>query len=169
MEGARVRHGPADRWLCWLAGALLCTLGTTARAQVQGSAYPELRVDGMVGRGSTIQAGAGEELPLGYYVRLGLIGAAGVTRRDGVTTHGERVDLVARYLLDPFRETPDALSLGGGMSFVAEPGKRLRPYLVVVADIEGRRRGSWSPALQIGLGGGARIGVVLRRSRGQSR
>ena len=159
----------AGRWVCGLAGALLCAIGTPARAQSQGSMYPEIRVDGMLSRGSAIQAGVGEEIPLGYYVRLGLIGAAGLTRRDGATAHSERVDLVARYLLDPFRETPDALSLGGGMSFVADPGRRLRPYLVVVADVEGKRRGSWSPALQLGLGGGARIGLVLRYSPRHSR
>lgn len=155
--------------ICALVGALVGAEATTAFAQSPGSSYPEIRVDGILGRGPTIHAGAGAEIPLGYYVRLGLLGSAGVTRLDGATMHSERFDVLARYLLDPFRETPDALSLGGGVSFVARQGQRARPYLVVVADIEGKRRGSWSPALQLGLGGGARLGLALRRSRGQTR
>jgi hypothetical protein len=38
------------------------------------------------------------------------------------------------------------------------------PYLALVVDVEGKSRNGVSPALQIGLGGGARIGLVLRRS-----
>jgi hypothetical protein len=34
----------------------------------------------------------------------------------------------------------------------------------LVADLEGRKRGAITPAIQIGLGGGARVGVVLRTS-----
>jgi hypothetical protein len=67
-------------------------------------------------------------------------------------------------LLDPFRETPVALSLGGGVSVPYVDGQRVRPYLTLVADLEGRKRGAITPAIQIGLGGGARVGVVLRTS-----
>jgi len=75
-----------------------------------------------------------------------------------------RFDLLVRFLLDPFRQSRYGLSLGGGMSVRAEPGERARPLLLVAVDVEGRRTSSGVvPAVQVGLGGGARIGVILRR------
>jgi len=43
-------------------------------------------------------------------------------------------------------------------------GDRLQPrqYLVVVTDLEMPRVGSVVPALQVGLGGGVRVGLVAR-------
>lgn len=152
---------------------LLATAGALApravHAQWNPRAYPEVRVDGTFGRASSAYAGIGPVIPLGYYVRVGLVAEGGLTRRDGIDVGSGRFDVTVRYLLDPFRETRDALSLGGGVTLLTEPGKRLRPYLVVLADLEGRRHGSWTPALQLGLGGGARIGVALRRSTAQNR
>lgn len=157
---------PGYWWL--LPAALLVVQPIKARAQWNPRPYPEIRADGIVGRGSALQLGAGPVVPVGYYVRIGIIGAAGVVRRGGATLADERIDVTARYLLDPFRETRDALSLGGGVSLVSEE-RHVRPYLVLVADLEGRRHDAWTPALQLGLGGGARVGVVLRRSRAQAR
>jgi hypothetical protein len=45
----------------------------------------------------------------------------------------------------------------------------VRPYLTVVIDVEGRMRGPVTPALQVGLGGGTRVGVVLRASKARWR
>jgi hypothetical protein len=81
-----------------------------------------------------------------------------------------RFDAIGRFLFDPFREIPFGMSLGGGLSLpyaVRDP--RLRPYLTTVLDVEGRMRGSLTPALELGLGGGARIGLVLRASPGRWR
>ena len=72
--------------------------------------------------------------------------------------------MLARFLLDPFRQTAYGLSLGGGLGVRAESGERVRPVLLVAVDLEGRR--SWGglvPAFQAGLGDGVRFGVVLRR------
>ena len=150
----------------------VCTLlaGTPVISELSAQtgpppAYPELRVDAIVGRGTALHAGGGVVLPMGPYVRLGVIGAAGATWRDGSTKASGRLDAVARYLLDPFREVPLGLSLGGGLTLPYASGeKTLRPYLTAVVDLEARRRGGLTPALQIGVGGGARIGLALRRS-----
>jgi hypothetical protein len=127
--------------------------------------YPELRVDAITGKGTTAQAGAGIVVPLGLYVRLALDGAAGATWRDGSSRASGRVDAITRFTLDPFRESPVALSLGGGITLPYVDGDaHLRPLLAAVVDLEGRRRGRFTPALQVGLGGGVRIGLVLRAS-----
>lgn len=129
---------------------------------------PELRVDVMGGPQPAVQAGAGVQVAAGYYARIGLDVAVGrrvdalspslPSRLDG------RLDLLARFLLDPFRQSPYGLSLGGGMTFRAEPGDRVRPLLLAAIDLEGRRSThGWVPAVQLGLGGGVRAGVILRR------
>jgi len=113
----------------------------------------------------TLQGGVGVNLPLGSYARLELVGAGGVSRRADVDHHSGRGDAVVRFLLDPFGESPWGLSLGGGMSVIFSDGARTREYLVVVADIEAPRVSGIVPALQVGLGGGFRVGLVARAYR----
>ena len=151
------------------AALLVITAFAGARAQNQPSRSTEFRADVIAGRGTAGEIGGGVQIPLGYYVRLGVVGAAGVTWRDGEAPTSGRVDVVARYLLDPFREVDWAPSFGGGMSLLYVDGDtRPKPYLTVVIDLEGprMRSGKLSPALQLGLGGGTRISIALRASRG---
>jgi hypothetical protein len=137
-----------------------------ARAQLRTpSPFPEYRVDAIVGSRTALQAGAGVVIPLGIYVRLGLDGAAGATWRQGDVNASGRVDAIGRFLFDPLREVPVGVSLGGGVSLpYAVHDPRVRPYLTAVLDVEGRMRGAVTPALELGLGGGARIGLVFRAS-----
>jgi hypothetical protein len=160
-------HGPRSR--VEMVSLLLALAPVCARAQqiVRASTMPplELRVDAIDPRSSrsgTLQGGVGVNIPLGYYVRLELVGGAGVTRRDTVDHASGRVDALGRFLLDPFGESPWGLSIGGGMSVVFAGGARTHEYLVVVTDLEGPPVGPLVPALQVGLGGGVRAGVVLR-------
>jgi hypothetical protein len=128
---------------------------------------PELRLDVIAGHQPAVQLGAGAQIPMGYYVRVGLDGAVGVPTGANAPSPRRpdaRADLLVRFLLDPFRQSAYGLSLGGGLSARAEPGDRVRPRLLVAVDLEGRRSArGLVPALQVGLGGGARVGVVLRR------
>jgi hypothetical protein len=154
----------------WLAAALICAV-LARRAGAQAASlvpplYPEFRADAIVARQTSAQAGAGVVMPLGIYVRFSVDAAAGATFADGTSRASGRVDAIGRFLLDPFRETPVALSVGGGLSVPYVDGQdRVRPYLTAVIDVEGRQRGKLTPALQIGLGGGARVGIVLRASQ----
>ncbi len=141
-----------------------------ARAQLpETSPRPELRVDAIIAdRRTSIQGGAGLQIPVGYYARIGIDGAIGAdigarATRNGPSEISGRVDAVARFLFDPFRQSRWALSAGGGVSLRTHEGDRIRPVLLAVLDLEGPRstRGL-SPAIQIGLGGGARVGVALR-------
>ena len=128
----------------------------------------ELRADAIDPRSTrdaTLQAGAGVNLPLGLYVRLEIDGAGGVTRRAGTDYHSGRGDAIARFLLDPFAESAWGFSIGGGMSALFAENARTREYLVVVADLEAPRIGSIIPAVQVGLGGGVRVGLVARAYR----
>jgi hypothetical protein len=125
----------------------------------------ELRVDAIDPRSmtsGTLQAGAGVNVPLGYYVRLEIDGAGGVTQHDDLDRASGRADMLARFLLDPFAESTWGFSIGGGMSAFFAEGARGHGYLVVVADLEGPPVGVIVPALQVGLGGGLRVGLVAR-------
>jgi hypothetical protein len=140
-------------------------VGAASAQQYQVPRYDEYRADVIAGNGVAAQAGVGEVIPLDIYTRLSVDGALGETFRDGSAHESGRVDVLGRFLLDMFRDSPYGLSLGGGVSVPYTSGdKHLRPYLVVVADVEGRRYGPITPAIQIGVGGGARIGFVLRTS-----
>jgi hypothetical protein len=125
---------------------------------------PELRADVIAARRTSVQAAAGVEIPAGWYVRVGLLGGVGASFRAGEPTRAAgRVDVLARFLLDPFRQSRWGFSAGGGVSFRAEEGDRVRPTLLIALDLEGRRsRHGVSPAIQLGLGGGLRIGGGLR-------
>lgn len=148
-----------------LASLALLVSSVAAAQQQPSRPYPEYRADAIIARGSAAQLGGGIVLPLGVYMRLGVDAAAGATWRYGETFGSGRVDAIARFLLDPFRESRFGVSLGGGVSAPfgsAEPSQP--PYLTAVIDVEWPRRGGLTPALQVGLGGGTRIGLVLRQS-----
>ncbi len=147
---------------------LLPMLAMAAHAQLPTpSVHPEARLDVIAGHQPAVQLGAGLQVPMGYYVRVGLDGAVGlatVTVPSSTSRADARADLLVRFLLDPFRQSAYGLSVGGGVSARAEPGDHVRPRLLVAADLEGRRSAhGWVPALQVGLGGGVRLGVMLRR------
>lgn len=154
---------------CAFAAALLA--GATMPARAQGTlptpVIPELRADVLFGRRASAQLGGGIQIPFGYYARLGIDAAVGmrlVNDLPGSRVDG-RLDLLTRFLLDPFRQSPYGLSLGGGIGLRAEPQDHVRPVLLAALDVEGRRwSNGWVPAVQVGLGDGARVGIVLRRA-----
>lgn len=164
MHGPRTRVEILSLVLSLLALAPVAR--TSAQQMLRRSLPPlELRVDAIDVRSSesgTLQAGAGTNIPMGYYARLEIDGAAGATKRDSVRRTSGRIDALARFLLDPFAETAWGLSIGGGVSALFGTGGRTHEYLVVVADLEAPRIGAIVPALQVGLGGGVRIGIVAR-------
>ena len=53
---------------------------------------------------------------------------------------------------------------GGGASLRYDEGGRARGYMVAFMGVEGPPMGGVLPALEVGLGGGARVGVTLRRA-----
>jgi hypothetical protein len=159
----------------WILAAIAASAPRNLHAQAPQSPAPkpELRADVITGHHAAVQIGGGVQIPAGYYARIGVDVAVGLPTGSSLSTHRSidgRLDLLARFLLDPFRQAAYGFSLGGGISLRAEAGDRVRPLLLVAADLEGRRSASgWVPALQIGLGGGARIGLVLRRGAAGAR
>ena len=151
-----------------LALVLAIGLPVVARAQQRAiPVVPELRADVIASdRATSLEGAVGVEIPFGPYVRVGLLGGAGASReRTGSSQAVGRVDLLGRFLLDPFRQSRLGFSAGAGVSLRAESGDRVRPQLLLVLELEGRRASNGiSPSFQLGLGGGVRAGLGLRWS-----
>ncbi|MGH7650840.1 MAG: hypothetical protein ACREMS_03255 [Gemmatimonadaceae bacterium] len=137
---------------------------TSAQIPTQ-AVQSELRLDAIVARTSAVQAGYGISLPAGIYIRNGLVFGAGA----GENGADARVDLISRFSLDPFRENRWAPYGGAGLSgrFRTAADGGSRGYLLVFVGVEGGlsagARSGWVPAVELGLGGGARVGIILRR------
>ena len=147
--------------------ALVLALAISATASAQGGGEqltPEARVDAIVAaRGTSLEVGGGVQVLAGYYARIAVIGAAGTDVTDGSRVGSGRLDLVGRFLLDPFRQSSWGLSVGAGVSLRARSGDHVRPYLLTVVDVEGPRAGNGvAPSLQVGVGGGVRLGAGVR-------
>ena len=143
-------------------------IAVPAPARSQNALQPfqsELRIDGLFARSSAVEAAYGVSIPAGIYVRKGLVGGLGAGR------HGleGRTDFVTRFSSDPFRQSRWAPYGGAGLSGryrpTADGGSRA--YLLIFLGIEGPlpagRASGWVPAFEVGLGGGARVGFILRR------
>jgi hypothetical protein len=176
MGGRRGGTGIAHCHLGLHAGAVARTpacltfalaLAIRADAQVFRDSTPrpriEGRIDGAFSAQSTIQLGAGIFVPLGTYVRAGLIGGVG-TLTDPIYAAG-RVELVGRFLLDPLYEHRWGPYVAGGIGQRWEYGAVARPYLLLLIGVEGPRWGRVTPALEAGVGNGVRVGFALRRAQ----
>lgn len=139
------------------------------RLPAQGLPRPrpraEARVDYLGPNPDVVHAGVGVNVPLGTYLRVSVLGAGGASWDDGRTGGSVRGDVIGRFTFDPFRERRWGLSAGGGLSVRydhVDAGRGWRPLLALVVDLEGPRSGVVAPALQVGLGGGARVGLIIR-------
>ncbi len=142
----------------------LATMWTAPAGAQRIAPRPEFRAD-VLGPGPySVQLGAGVNLGAGYYQRLELDAGAGAVERNHALVGAGRVDALMRVLLDPFGRERWGLSLAGGVSARYEAGDKVRPYLVGALDFEGPLTHGTRVAYQLGLGGGIRLGIVLRRS-----
>lgn len=147
--------------------ALSAVTPFAVRAQIPTQEFQsEARVDGIFARTSAVEAGYGVSIPAGIYVRAGL--NAGV----GAGQHGveSRADLVSRFSLDPFRQSRWSPYGGAGLSGRFRPlaDGGAKAYLLIFVGVEGPlpegKTTGWVPAVEVGLGGGARVAIVLRRA-----
>ena len=151
--------------LTTLAIALLAA--REAAAQRAGP-HPLVRADVVLARATALHGALGITLPLGNYVRLDGVAGAGVERTDGASRASARGDIVGRFLLDPFRQSRWSGYAGGGLSALRSGGD-WRGYLLAVIGVEGPGAHNMLPALELGLGGGARVGLVLRSAAPERR
>lgn len=138
---------------------------TVAAQSAQQPFQPEGRIDAIVSEETAIHAGAGVSVPMGLYLRAGVVVGAGAGRY-GVEA---RSDLIARFTFDPLRQSRWAPYGGGGVSgrYNSTAEGRAKAYLLIFLGVEGPlragSRAGWVPAFEVGLGGGVRAGVIIRK------
>jgi hypothetical protein len=152
-----------------LALAVAPTIASAQAGTFKTAVQFEARVDALAGPPAGGQLGIGMNVAAGYYVRIGLDAAAGASSRDGAAVLSGRVDLASRFLLDPFKEFAWAPYGGGGITAQWDRRGERRADLLLLIGLEGPAHAGWRTAVELGLGGGARLGVVLRRARSNSR
>lgn len=145
--------------------AIVC--GTSlAHAQGRGPRWaPEARADVFAARTTALHGAIGANIIIGNYVRIGMLAGAGSRRIDSVWRASGRADLVARFHVDPFGESRWGAYAGGGATYFVDRGVPGRARAVVVIGVEGPPARHWMTGIELGLGGGARVGVTLRRAR----
>lgn len=171
MSGRSSRRSGIAFAPCAVAAALAALLAMPAQAQLAATRAPsvEVRADLLAARETTVHGGAAVLWPVGRSVRLGVQAGGGVTRLDGVpagsdeTVGSGRAELVAQFELDPFAAQRWGLygSAGGGV--LAVKGRSGRALVFATVGVERRTGGRVVPALEVGLGGGVRVALVLRR------
>jgi len=143
-------------------------MGWTLSAQAQVRAMPqfETRLDAVVTPGGGMLAGVGVNRRFGWYARGGATLGAGVVRSEDGWAAMHRLEVVSRFLFDPFGEYRRGVYGGAGVAIRHLAGDATRPELVLLVGVEGPRAGK-APirAVELSLGGGVRLGVVWRRQR----
>jgi hypothetical protein len=141
-----------------------CTAQRAATVARPSRWRPGVRADAIVDRDPGAQIAAGVAVATAYNVRLSVdVGAGGVQRPAGVTATG-RVDLLGRLVLDPYRQSRWGITAGGGIGQQFESGRAPRTVAIVTLGVEGPSDGRWVRGVEVGLGGGIRAGVTLRRA-----
>lgn len=171
----RPPHATASR-LAARAAALAAALATSAApaaAQAPGSVAlgpiePEVRLDAILAdRRQTYHFGVGAFRAVGRAVRLGVVAGGGVTDREAgyeAMRLSSRAELVGRFTVRASAAGRPQLYLGAGAgaAWVATESGRGVAHVLVGGEAYG---GGWRHAFELGLGGGVRLGVVLRRAR----
>jgi hypothetical protein len=125
---------------------------------------PAFRLDLITDRDPSLQAALGVGIVTAYNTRLSVdVGGGAVSRATG-TRAAARVDLLGRWLSDPFGQGRWGLNAGGGVGLRAEPSAAPRVVALVVVGLEGRSDGQWVRGVEVGLGGGVRAGVTVKRA-----
>jgi hypothetical protein len=126
---------------------------------------PHLRADALLAREASGHVAGGLSVPVARYVRIDLTAGGGVAERPGGGTRGEtRAELLGRFVLDPEFTRRWAMYGAAGVSVIAAAGDT-RELLLVALGVEGPRWGGAVPFAELGLGGGVRLGIGVRRAR----
>lgn len=157
-----MKRGPLAALAALALGASAAAPSTLA-AQTRPRPVFVARLDATSAAVPRLEASLGGAIPLGTYARLHLTAGGGAARERGEPEPSLRGDAIARFLLDPLLQSKRGPYLGGGVSWLAHRGARGHAWLALVAGVELAERGALIPALEVGVGGGARIGLVVRR------
>lgn len=158
------------------AGALLRALvialapvALAAQQRVTAAPQFEARLDAILSPGGGAMLGLGVNVRAGWYTRLGFAFSAGAISSAGALRDTQRLDATARFLFDPFAEGRRAFYAGAGLGARRAESGDVEGLLLGIVGAEGPSAGRVVPSVELTLGGGARLAVVLRSRRPQGR
>jgi len=130
----------------------------------------EVRVDGTAATANAAHVGVGLNVRSGWYLRSGITVATGAAvGPDDFWRTSHRLDLTTRFLVDPFGERRRSFYAGGGVTVRADQDADAAARLLVIVGLEGNSERPRVPSVELGLGGGVRLGVVFRARRSDAR
>lgn len=148
--------------------------GHAQRLRGPGGLKLEGRMEVVAARDATYEVGPGVSYPLSSYARgalsvtgglpIGEVSAEEVGGEEDVPNGIGRAEGVVRFLLDPFKERERGFYAGAGVGvrWVADtPGTA---YLLLLVGLEGEVA-RVPAAVELGVGDGARVALVLRQPR----
>ena len=131
----------------------------TQRVAVAVSYVPSLRLDVLGGKPTALQAGAGIAFPFSNYFSVGGTLGAGISS----TGFSGRADGFGQFSLDPYHQSEWEPYVGGGITVRADGGgPGTRTYLLAFIGANGPSTGTFAPGVELGFGGGVRLGVTMR-------
>ena len=131
--------------------------------------FPSVRADLLLDRDVGAQVAVGGAVAAAYNVRLAADAGVGGVRRAARWEPAGRLDLLARWLSDPFRQSRWGINAGGGIGIRVEADRAPRTVAIVTVGVEGRGDGRWVRGVEAGMGGGFRVGLTLRRPASRRR
>lgn len=140
------------------------TAPSRAAAQAQQVAVavsyvPSLRLDVLGGNPTALQAGAAIAFPFSNYFSIGGALGAGISS----TGFSGRADAFGQFSLDPYHQSQWEPYVGGGVTVRGDGGgPGTRTYLLGFIGVNGPSTGSIAPGVELGFGGGVRLGVTMR-------
>ncbi|HEY8311238.1 MAG TPA: hypothetical protein VIG47_11815 [Gemmatimonadaceae bacterium] len=144
------------------SASVIATSKASAQAQqvaVAVSYVPSLRLDLLGGNPAALQAGAAIEFPFSNYFSIGGALGAGISS----TGFSGRADAFGKFSLDPYHQSQWEPYIGGGVTVRGDGGgPGTRTYLLGFIGANGPSTGSIAPGVELGFGGGVRLGVTMR-------
>ena len=136
----------------------------------------EFRYEALVARRATYAFDIGVAHPLSNYARAAIWAGGGGPLEDfpngtEAPDYILRAEGAVRFLLDPFAERAKGFYAGAGMGIRWDPHSSGKEYLFLLFGVEGRPMSKpvWRmrllPAVELGLGDGARLAFVIRQAR----
>jgi hypothetical protein len=131
----------------------------TQNLAVALSYIPSVRLDVLGGDPTALQAGAGIGIPFSNYFSVGGTVGAGISS----TGFSGRLDGFGTFQLDPYNQSEWHPYVGGGVTLRGDGGgPGTRTYLLAFIGANGPSTGSIAPGVELGFGGGVRLGVTMR-------
>jgi hypothetical protein len=141
-----------------------------SRGQAPTTPVPEVRLDVLAAsQTNLVQLGSALSFGSTGYGRTVLAVAGGTATRGGQTRGSARIDSAIRFHLDPYRLSKWGAYAQGGVSALYEEFDGWRALVSVAIGVETPPAAHKTWAFELGLGGGIRLGLALRRARPDSR